>query len=127
MRILVVDDKPSVLDFVTELLEEQGFSVETANNGLSGLEKAQKHDFDLFIIDHLMPLMNGLQLSKNLSQQACGKNKPIVFMTTQGKNAVASLPEANLFTSILEKPLSDSSLLDALTLYLPENTKLHSL
>ena len=66
MHILVVDDKSAVRLALTNILEQQGHSVRTAFNGLDAFEKAHSELFDLYIIDHLMPVMNGILLSKNL-------------------------------------------------------------
>jgi CheY-like chemotaxis protein len=91
MDILLIDDKHSILDFVTALLIDSGHTVETAYNGLDAYEKAQQQSFDLYIIDHLMPVMNGLQLSKNLLNNPFTANTPAIFMTTQSLTKVIDL------------------------------------
>lgn len=106
MRILVVDDKKIVLSQVTSLLEEFGpAEVITAENGLDGHEKAIHDDYDLFIIDHLMPLMNGPTLVKNLKQKDATKQTPVLFMTTQPIEDVELLPEFELFDRVINKPI----------------------
>jgi len=111
MNILVVDDKKSVRDSVRQLLTSLGYNVSTAVNGLDGFEKAQKTPFQLYIVDHLMPLMNGVTLSKNLKKTPfCAKN-PILFMTTQGKKAIEHLPEFSLFNGVISKPLNENEFL----------------
>jgi len=114
MHILVSDDKSSIREKLTALLERHGHVVQTAFNGLDALEKAQKETYDVFIIDHLMPIMNGLQLSKNLNKIEDTSSTPIVFMTTQDINQVENLAEAQLFHSVLAKPLNEALLLSAL-------------
>jgi len=114
MHILVTDDKSLIREKLTALLERHGHVVQTAFNGLDALEKAQKETYDVFIIDHLMPIMNGLQLSKNLKKLEDTSSIPIVFMTTQNINQVENLAEAQLFKCVMAKPLNEASLLSAL-------------
>ena len=111
MNILVVDDKRSVRDRISQLLSPLGYIVSTAVNGLDGFEKAQQTPFNLYIIDHLMPLVNGVTLSKNLKNTPVCAQTPILFMTTTDKASVESLPEANLFNTILTKPLNEDDFL----------------
>lgn len=111
MNILVVDDKKSVREYVSQLLTPLGYTVNTAVNGLDGFEKAQKTSFQLYIIDHLMPLMNGVTLSKNLKKSPFCAQTPIVFMTTKSKESVECLPEFNLFDDLITKPLNEAKLL----------------
>jgi len=115
MHILVVDDKKAVRDTLIKLLECHGYIVHTACNGLDAFEKAQETSYDLFIIDHLMPIMNGLQLTKNLRQQSQTLQTPILFMTTQSLDTVKTLPEAKLFNATLTKPINEDKLLNRIS------------
>ncbi|MFT5852215.1 MAG: two-component system chemotaxis response regulator CheY [Colwellia sp.] len=109
MNILVIDDKKSVRDTISNFLVSLGHSVNTAVNGLDGFEKAQQAPYSLYIIDHLMPLMNGVTLSKNLKKNTFCAKTPIIFMTTQGIESVKRLPEFTLFSSIISKPFNEST------------------
>ena len=113
MNILVVDDKKSVRDYIGNLLTSLGHTITTAVNGLDGLEKAQQAPFGLYVIDHLMPLMNGITLSKNLKQSPFCVSTSILLMTTQGKASVENLPEFNLFDEIVSKPINEIEFLSA--------------
>jgi CheY-like chemotaxis protein len=127
MYILLVDDKQSILDFVRPLLELYGHTVVTALNGLDAYEKAQHQLFDLYIIDHLMPVMNGLQLSKNLLNNAFTAVTPIVFMTTQNITEVAALTRLFSFQTILAKPIDEKCLFNAINQINQKNTTRYSL
>lgn len=111
MNILVVDDKQSILSMLSEMLETSGYTVNTACNGLDAFEKAQQQSYDLFIIDHLMPIMNGVQLSKNLKQHQLTSTTPIIFMSTQALAGVNALQEARLFDVVIAKPINKDILL----------------
>ena len=115
MDILVVDDKKSVQSMLSELLSSVGHSVETANNGLDGLGKAQKGNYELFVIDHLMPLMSGIQLIKNLKKNPKHADKKVIFITTQGNSAIKNLPEYSFFDKVIEKPFDKQKFLSVLS------------
>jgi len=124
MRILVVDDKKLVLSQVTNLLKEFGpAEVVTAENGLDGHEKAIHNDYDLFIIDHLMPLMNGPTLVRNLKQKDATKHTPILFMTTQSIADVELLTEFELFDQVLNKPIDAELFSQCLDSLLSKNSE----
>lgn len=124
MNILVVDDKPLVLDVLNNILVPVGYSVQTACNGLDAFEKAQQQHFDLFIVDHLMPVMNGVQLTKNLKQHPLTSAMPIVFMTTQDLDSVNNIPEAPLFDMVIAKPINAELLLSSMAKLLPQKEQL---
>ena len=107
MNILVVDDQQNVREHLRNLLTSQGYTVITAVNGLDGFEKAQKDVFHLYIIDHLMPLMNGATLAKNIKKLPSCIHTPILFMTTQGKACVENLAEYSLLNDVIAKPLNE--------------------
>jgi len=67
-KILIVDDEPPIRTACAKILAEQGASVETAGDGLAGLEKAKAQEFDLALIDLKMPQMDGMQLLEHLNQ-----------------------------------------------------------
>ena len=127
MYILLIDDKQPILDFVTPLLIESGHIVETASNGLDAYEKALQKPFDLYIIDHLMPVMNGLQLSKNLLSNPFTANTPSIFMTTQNLTEVTALTRSLSFQAIITKPIDAKSLLNAVNKTNEKNSTLYSL
>jgi len=127
MHILLVDDKQPILSLVTSLLEKHGHTVVTAFNGLDAYEKAQQHGYDLYIIDHLMPVMNGLQLSKNLQNSSFTENTPIIFMTTQNITEVTSLTRSLSFETIIVKPINEKVLLNSIEQINIKNTARYSL
>ncbi len=111
MKILVVDDNKTVQEKIVALLVSQGHSVYSANNGLDALGKAQGADYELFVIDHLMPLMNGVQLTKNFKSSALLSHVPVIFMTTQGVHTLKNLVEFNLFDKVIDKPINEEQFL----------------
>ena len=67
-RVLVIDDEESLRDLLQLALREGGYAVETARDGLDGLEQLKSKKFDVVLLDVWMPRMNGLQLLTELQQ-----------------------------------------------------------
>ncbi|WNC67414.1 response regulator [Thalassotalea nanhaiensis] len=110
--ILLVEDNALVLAQLNQTLTTAGYQVTTAINGLDGYNKAQQQRFDLCIVDHLMPLMNGPQLIKNLISLAGNAPSTIMFLTTQELKVVDQISEVQLANKVLSKPISNSEFLD---------------
>lgn len=123
MKILVVDDNQAILDSLSTLLSAQGYLVNTAAHGLAASEKLQSSDYDLLVVDHLMPIMNGIQLTKHLRQNVLYANTPVVFLTTQGRKSVELICDTNLFTAIVDKPINEDNLLKLINGLLSANTR----
>lgn len=127
MRILIVDDKQHILDSLSVLLVANGYQIDTACNGLDASEKCQTSHYDILIIDHLMPIMNGIQLIKKLRQTELYSQIPIVFMTTQGCSSVQVEFESGLFSDVIDKPINEDKLLNLIVSYQKSNTRCQSL
>ncbi len=65
-KILIIDDEQAVSDVIRRYLKRSGYICETANNAVQAIEKLEKEDFDLAIIDIMMPDMNGIELLKQI-------------------------------------------------------------
>ncbi len=83
-RLLLVDDEPGIRNAVKAYLEDEGFEVLTAVDGLEGWEKAQKILPDLIITDVMMPRCNGYELLKKLREDERLGGTPVIFLTAKG-------------------------------------------
>jgi two-component system chemotaxis response regulator CheY len=81
-RALVVDDYHSMRVTLRELLEEMGFTVTEAENGLEGLEKAKTNPFDIIFTDIVMPVMDGLELCNEIKTHPNLNRIPVVVLST---------------------------------------------
>ena len=79
--ILIVDDEPSVVEVVRELLADDGYRFTEAENGITGVEKAVSEHPDLIILDIKMPEMNGYEVVGRLKQDMRTKDIPIILMS----------------------------------------------
>ncbi|MDO5099421.1 MAG: response regulator transcription factor [Corynebacterium sp.] len=80
-RVLVVDDEPNIVELLTVSLKFQGFEVATATSGMKALEVAKDFNPDAFILDVMMPGMDGFELLPKL--RALGFDGPVLFLTAK--------------------------------------------
>ena len=82
-KILLVEDEINIASFIERGLQEFGHEVRVANDGQAGWELVQQEDFQLLILDIIMPKMNGLQLCKQY-RQTYGYQSPVIMLTALG-------------------------------------------
>lgn len=82
MRILVIEDNRDILANILDYLELKGFTVDCAQDGLSGMHLALTQPYDLIVLDIMLPGMDGYQLCQKLRQEA-GNNTPIIMLTAR--------------------------------------------
>ena len=80
--ILVVDDNEMNRDLLTRRLERQGYQVTVAVDGLQALEKLDQADFDLVLLDIMLPVMNGYQLLEHLKADQSLSQVPVIIATS---------------------------------------------
>jgi two-component system alkaline phosphatase synthesis response regulator PhoP len=83
LKVLLVEDEPGLILTLTDRLESEGFAVETAVDGESGERKAITGDFDLIILDVMLPKKNGLDVCRDLRRQNVAT--PILMLTARGE------------------------------------------
>ena len=91
MKVLLIEDEPSVAVIINKGLSEHGYSITVAPDGNMGLDLSLNHTFDIIILDIMLPGMNGMQLCKNI--RANQVLTPILFLTALGttENIVSGL------------------------------------
>ena len=82
MRILVVEDEPVAGEVLAKGLREHAYAVDVAGEGVTALEQAGTNDYDLIILDILLPGLNGLDVCRRL--RAGGFSVPILMLTARG-------------------------------------------
>ncbi len=81
VTILVVDDEPNIVELLTVSLKFQGFNVHTANSGTEALRIAREINPDAYILDVMMPGMDGFELLGKLRQE--GLDSPVLYLTAK--------------------------------------------
>ncbi len=81
MKLLIVEDEPKTGQYLQQGLSEAGFVVDLASDGLSGEQLALHNDYDLLVLDVMLPGQNGWQLLAHLRQ--AGLRMPVLFLTAR--------------------------------------------
>ena len=82
-RILLVEDEPGLQLTLSDRLRREGYMVDTAGDGLSGLEQAASGHFDLVLLDVMLPKKNGFDVLRDLRQR--GVETPVIMLTARGQ------------------------------------------
>jgi len=82
MRILIVEDEPKVASFIKKGFDENQFDADVAYDGLSAEKLARQNKYDLYLLDIIIPVMNGLDLCRKLKQINPGI--PVILLTALG-------------------------------------------
>ena len=81
--ILIVDDNPKNLQVLGNYLQLEGFLVEFAINGESALDWIGRSEFDLILLDIMMPGMDGFEVCKNIKNDPLNQESPVIFLTAK--------------------------------------------
>jgi two-component system OmpR family response regulator len=108
MRLLVVEDEIDLLESLAQALREDGYAVDTADNGDDGYFKAKTWDYDAIILDWMLPKLNGIELIRRLRRD---KKTPVLLLTAKDavSDRVAGLDQGA--DDFLVKPFNLSELL----------------
>lgn len=113
MRVLIIDDEDGVRESLKELLEDEGFAVETAANGAEALATLQAGDPPcVVILDLIMPVMSGNELFARMQTDPRLSQVPVIISTSDPSRAPRGVP-------ILQKPLNLDRLLGTLRQHCP--------
>jgi len=82
-KILIVDDNTKNLQFLAKLLSDKGYTVETAMSGTEALVWVEKNEFDLILLDIMMPGMDGFEVSERINTDEKNSDLPIIFLTAK--------------------------------------------
>jgi two-component system alkaline phosphatase synthesis response regulator PhoP len=108
-RLLLVEDEPGLSLTITDLLEAEGYQVDTAMDGLTGLSKAGTGEYDVVILDVMLPGMGGFEVCRELRQKGCDTAILMLTAKTHVTDRVVGLKLGA--DDYLAKPFDPSELL----------------
>jgi two-component system, OmpR family, response regulator len=83
MRVLIVEDEPDLLRSLAQALREEGYAVDSANNGEDGLFNAESYDYDAIVLDVMLPKLDGWEILKRLRKI---KKTPVLMLTARDQS-----------------------------------------
>ncbi|MDZ8119708.1 response regulator transcription factor [Pontiella agarivorans] len=124
MRILIVEDEKGILNFLKEGLQEENFAVDAASDGDEGLELALTNDYDMVLLDWMVPGVSGIEICRQMRQREI--SAPIIFLTAKDtvRDAVFGL-EAGA-NDYIRKPFEFEELLARIRVQLREHGGEHA-
>jgi len=105
-KILIVDDEPDIREIIAYNLQKEGYEVETAEDGITGLKKVNEFKPDLVILDLMMPGMDGVEVCHNIRNGSKNNNIIVCFLSARNEDysQVAGLESGA--DDYLSKPIS---------------------
>ena len=120
MKILVIEDEVGISNFLSQGLEEEGYAVEVATDGLKGLEKATTKTVDLILLDWMLPGISGLEVCKKIREK--NQTVPIIFLTAKDtiQETIEGLKAGA--NDYIKKPFSFDELLERIKVHFRSNS-----
>lgn len=118
MKILIIEDEVGISNFLKQGLEEEGYEIALAFNGSDGLLLAQTNNFDLILLDWMLPKLTGIEVCKAIREK--NKSIPILFLTA--KDTVQETIEGlkSGANDYIKKPFSFEELLERIKIHFRE-------
>ena len=119
LKILVVDDTKINLKVAIGLLKTLEVTADTAGSGQECLEKIQKQEYDMILMDHMMPEMDGIETTKKIRSMGDEyfKNVPIIALTANAVNGAREMFLREGFQDFVSKPIDMNQLCDCIKKY----------
>ncbi|WP_299779150.1 response regulator transcription factor [uncultured Formosa sp.] len=123
MKILIVEDEPGIYNFLKQGLEEEFYDIDIADEGLKGLKLALTGDYDLLLLDWMIPNLSGIEVCLQFRKEF--KHTPIIFLTakdTVNETIIGLQSGANDY---IKKPFNFDELLERIKVQLRPKSKEH--
>ncbi|MGE5499056.1 MAG: LytR/AlgR family response regulator transcription factor [Syntrophothermus sp.] len=117
-KILIIEDDKAVRSNIQQLLYESGYEVQTAGDGISGIQQALSFQPDVIVCDIMMPGIDGLEVLKELQRHPEAASIPFIFLTAKAELSDIRLGLKSGADDYLVKPFSAAELLNAIELRL---------
>ena len=120
-KVIVIDDEPDIVTFLTVLLEDNGYTTISAKDGREGLEKIQRERPHLVLLDITMPEKSGVRCYRELRENPDLKSIPIVIVTGVAKdfkNFISSRRQVPPPDGFISKPIDKQELLDTVSKFI---------
>jgi phosphate regulon transcriptional regulator PhoB len=110
MKILIVDDEPDIVELVSYNLKKEGFDLSSASDGEEALDKIRNGDFNLLVLDLMLPGIRGMELCRILRNDPKTEHLPIIMLTAKGEEVDRILGLETGADDYISKPFSPREL-----------------
>jgi CheY-like chemotaxis protein len=124
--ILIVEDNPVNQKLIAFLLARAGYSYEVAENGADALQRLDKNQFKLVLMDMMMPVMNGYDATKAIRANPKTRNLPVIALTANAMKGEDEKCRAAGCSEYLAKPYSKDQILNAISVLIRKSQTLET-
>ena len=120
MRILIVDDEELIRNLIKDYCVQEGYNCDLAESGVEAINYCEKYDYDLIIMDIMMPIMDGFEASKIIKSK---KNIPILMLSARGEEEDKINGFETGIDDYVTKPFSPKELICLSLIHISEPTR----
>lgn len=110
-RILIIDDEQDIVNLVQLLLEDAGYEVEASTSGMEALTRLEDENFDLVLLDIMMPMVTGWEVLRELRSRSRTKDIPVALLTARASPRDDNRQHPTDFCEYITKPFEAEDLL----------------
>ncbi|MAD96810.1 MAG: DNA-binding response regulator [Flavobacteriaceae bacterium] len=125
MRILIVEDEPGIYNFLKQGLEEESYAVDIAEEGKKGLKMALSGEYDLLLLDWMVPGISGIEICRQFRQEF--KQTPVIFLTAKDTLDETIFGLQTGANDYIKKPFHFEELLERIRVQLRPKSGEHSI
>ncbi|MCX6763060.1 MAG: response regulator [Candidatus Moranbacteria bacterium] len=123
-KILIVEDDNFVAEVYLAKLSEMGYETALAQNGEEGLAELKKGKVDLILLDILMPIMNGIEMLKEVKKNEEWKSIPVILLTNIGeKESIQKVRELGVKNYLIKSHFTPAEVIEKIESVFRENEK----
>jgi twitching motility two-component system response regulator PilH len=111
-NVLVVDDSPTEVHLLREMLSKNGFTVSVANSGEEAITRAAAEKPDLILMDVVMPGMSGFEATRAITKNPDSANIPVIICTTKGQETDKAWGLRQGAKDYIVKPVTEKLLME---------------
>jgi CheY-like chemotaxis protein len=113
-NVLIVDDNDRHIDILSAILSSVGHNVETCGSGAEALRRLEGRNFDIVVLDLVMPEISGVIVAEQMRQTTVNRDTPIIICTANMTLAHRQLRDVEGIVAIIGKPIDTASLVLAI-------------
>jgi len=112
-KVVLIEDEPNIIEAIRFLLTREGWQVETHSDGTDALEVIRRAEPDLVILDLMLPGRSGMEILRDLREEAALSTLPVLMLTARGQMRDREMAEKAGVSRFMTKPFSNAEVIDA--------------
>ena len=119
-KVLIIEDEISLQDLYADFLREAGFNVSTASDGDKAIELINNSDWDILLLDIMLPKLDGTEVLKRVKADPTLKSKPVIVLSNlESDQIVKECLDLGAREFLIKSDITPQTILDVVSKYLP--------